>query len=75
MWVREHRDEVHEYTNTSDPVPDGSTAEVRRWLNSYKGTVTKQLREAAEGEGEAEPVEGADPDGDTDIGGGASEGE
>jgi len=46
--VREYRDAIHEYTDTSDPVPDGSLHDVREWLDRYKPVVTKQLR--ADGE-------------------------
>lgn len=55
IYVREHRDVIHEHTDIDEPIPDGSAAEVRDWLDSYKGTVTRQLgesdtTEAAEGE-------------------------
>lgn len=46
-FVRERREEIHEHTDTSDPIPDSdSLAAVRDWLASYKGTVTRQLGES-----------------------------
>lgn len=48
-WVREHRDQLNEHTDTSEPVPDGSLAEVRDWIRRYKGTVTRQLDDAVPG--------------------------
>jgi hypothetical protein len=48
-FVREHREAIHGHTETSDPIPDGSLAEVRRWLESYKGTVTRQLNDESPG--------------------------
>jgi len=49
-FVREHREEIHEYTDTNDPVPDGSLHEVRQWLDRFKSTVTRQLGENAKSE-------------------------
>jgi hypothetical protein len=48
-FVREHREEIHDHTDTSEPIPDGSLAEVRHWLDSYKGTVTRQLNDDSPG--------------------------
>jgi len=45
-FVRNYRDEIHEHTDLSDPIPDGSLAEVRHWMGRYKGTVTRQLGES-----------------------------
>jgi len=44
-WVRENRDELNDATELSEPVPDGSVFEIRRWLERYKGTVTRQLND------------------------------
>lgn len=45
-FVREHRDVIHEYTSTSDDIPDKSLFEVRQWLTTYKATVSRQLNDA-----------------------------
>jgi hypothetical protein len=42
-WVREHREAIHDHTDTSDRVPEGELHEVRDWLSRFKGEVTKQL--------------------------------
>lgn len=46
QWVHNHRDEIHEYVDTSEPIPSGGVAAVSRWLDRFKGTVTKQLDDA-----------------------------
>lgn len=47
--VREYSDDLNEHLNTAEPVPDSDSLwKVRRWLERYKSTVTKQLREAAD---------------------------
>ena len=48
-FVRQHRQAIMEHTNTDAPIPAGSLAEVRRWLDRYKGTVTRQLNDDADG--------------------------
>lgn len=52
VWVREHREEIHEHTDTSDPIPDKGPFHVRQWLERYRSVVTKQLRADDEGESE-----------------------
>lgn len=42
-WVREHREFIHEHTDVDEPIPSGALSKVRRWLNDYKGVVTRQL--------------------------------
>jgi len=45
-FVRQHRDALAEHTNTDDPIPeDGTAADLRAWLGTYKATVTRQLGE------------------------------
>ena len=48
--VREYRDDLAEYVDTGEPVPDESAAlaEFARWLDAYKGTVTRQLNDDAD---------------------------
>lgn len=58
-WVLEHRDEIHEHTDTDDPVPTSGMFDVRQWLDSYKGVVTRQLT----------PEDGETPTADDDEGG------
>jgi len=49
-WVRQHASELSEHTNTSEPIPtNGSLFDVRQWLKDYKGTVTRQLNDDADG--------------------------
>jgi hypothetical protein len=48
-WVREHRDELHEHIDTSEDIPDGPIYEVEAWLDRFKGTVTRQLNDDADG--------------------------
>lgn len=43
-WVRAHRDDLHEHTDTSEPIPSGGVAAVADWLSRYKATVTTQLK-------------------------------
>lgn len=50
-WVRDNREAIHEHTDLSEPIPDGSKGEVRKWLKSYKGTVTRQLNPDTDGDG------------------------
>jgi len=64
-WVRARREDIHEHTSTSDPIPNGSLFEVEQWLNSYKGTVTRQLNDSEDG---------TDPTDDADDGEGESDG-
>lgn len=59
-WVMEHRDELHEHTNTSDPIPASSIFDVRQWLSSYKPTVTRQLNDDADG---TDPTDDRDDEG------------
>jgi hypothetical protein len=49
VWVRKNADAIEEHTDTSDPVPDGSVFEIRRWLDKYKPVVTRQLNDDSEG--------------------------
>lgn len=49
-FVREHRDAIHEYTATSEEIPDKSLFEVRQWLTKYKATVSRQLNDAVDDE-------------------------
>jgi len=56
-FVREYREAIHEHTDTADPIPDGSLAAVRRWMNRYKSVVTKQLRD-----GETTNPDAAEPE-------------
>jgi len=56
-WVRNRREEIHEHTDTSDEIPNGSLFEVRQWLQSYKGTVTRQLNDD---EGGTDPTDSAE---------------
>jgi len=51
----EHADALNEHTDTSERVPVSSIYDVRQWMDSYKATVTRQLREAA---GETDNGEG-----------------
>jgi len=46
-WIMEHADELNTHTDTSERVPVSSIYDVRQWMDSYKSTVTRQLREAA----------------------------
>lgn len=56
-WVRDHREAIAEHTDTSDPLPppNANLWRYRRWLASYKGTVTRQLK-----------ADGGDADGASD---------
>jgi hypothetical protein len=45
-WVREHREAIQEHTDIDEPIPNGALSKVRRWLNDYKGVVTRQLPDA-----------------------------
>lgn len=47
--VRQYREEIHDHTNTSDEIPDGSLFDVRQWLRRYRGTVTRQLSDGENG--------------------------
>jgi hypothetical protein len=62
-FVREYADEIEQHTDTADPVPDGTLFDVRQWLDSYKGTVTRQLNDSEEG---TDPTDDAD-DGESDT--------
>lgn len=64
-WVRENRDEIHDQTNTSEAIPDGSIYEVRQWLQSYKGAVTRQLQPDDDPDADADDSTDADGDGET----------
>lgn len=48
-FVREYREEIHEHTDLSEPIPEGSLFEVRKWLDSYKGVVTRQIDDDSPG--------------------------
>jgi hypothetical protein len=48
-FVRSHREAIHDHTDTEAPIPDGSLYQVRQWLDSYKGTVTRQLNDDTDG--------------------------
>jgi hypothetical protein len=48
-FVREYADEIEQHTDTADPVPEGTLFDVRQWLESYKGTVTRQLNDDEDG--------------------------
>jgi hypothetical protein len=44
-FVRNYAEEIAQYINTEDPIPEGdSLAATRRWLERYRGTVTRQLK-------------------------------
>jgi len=43
-WVRENADRIDAAVDTSEPVPTGELAEVRRWTDRFKSTVTTQLQ-------------------------------
>jgi hypothetical protein len=45
-WVRENREAIQEHTDIDEPIPNGALSKVRRWLNDYKGVVTRQLPDA-----------------------------
>jgi len=47
-FVREHREAIHQHTDTDEEIPNGSLAEVRGWLDDYKGVVTRQLPDPVE---------------------------
>lgn len=47
--IREYRDELNAHIDTAEEIPDGSLFEVREWLGRFKGTVTRQLNDAAAG--------------------------
>ena len=47
MWIRNHREAIHEHTDTSEPIPDASAYQVREWVDRYGSVVTRQLKEAA----------------------------
>jgi len=49
-WIMEHADALNEHTDTSERVPVSSIYDVRQWMDSYKATVTRQLREAVDGD-------------------------
>lgn len=51
-FVLEHRDEIHEHTDTSEPIPESGMHAVRSWLKSYKGVVTRQLKPDSEDGGD-----------------------
>lgn len=44
-WVRANRQEIMDAVDIDDPVPDGSLHDIRRWMDSYKSTVSRQLNE------------------------------
>lgn len=64
VWVRKHRDSIHDHTTTSDPVPDAGTHAVREWLSKYMGTVTSQLSPDGESADEDAETDAADVEGD-----------
>ena len=49
VWVRKNREAINEHTDLSEPVPDASNAEMQRYLDRYKGTITRQLNDTVEG--------------------------
>lgn len=51
-YVRNRRDEIQEHTSIEEPIPQGSLYEVRGWLDSYMGVVTKQLGDKSNTEGD-----------------------
>jgi hypothetical protein len=56
-FVRNYAEEIGEYINTDEPIPEGdSLAATRRWLERYRGTVTRQLK----------PESGETPTGDAE---------
>jgi hypothetical protein len=61
QFYREHRDEfaahLSETTANKMPSPDASTYEWRQWLESHKGTVTRQLNDSEDG---TDPTDEAD---------------
>lgn len=61
-YVREHREAIHAHTDLNEPIPDGSLAQVRRWLDSYKGTVTRQLRAEDDESGESDMADDTEGD-------------
>ena len=42
-FVLEHRDQLAEHIDTSEPIPTSGTFAIRQWLEAYMGVVTKQL--------------------------------
>lgn len=56
-FVLEHREELADHTDTSDPIPTSSIYEVRQWLKNYSGTVTRQLNDDEDG---TDPTDDAD---------------
>lgn len=64
-FVREYADEIEAHTDTSDPVPDGTLFDVRQWLDSYKGTVTRQLDDSADGTDPHNDTSDTDENGET----------
>jgi hypothetical protein len=66
-FVRNYREEIHEHTDTEDPIPDGSLFQVRQWLDSYKGVVTRQLNDDTDG------TDPKDQEPDTDADGAAGD--
>ena len=58
QWVIDARDQLAEYTDTADPIPRRK-ADLGDWMDRYKPTVTRQLREAAsEEEDGGTPLDG-----------------
>ena len=69
-FVREYRDEIDAHTETKEPIPvNGSLAEIRRWLDSYKGVVTRQLNDDSDGtdpqDAEDTTSDDAEPEGES----------
>jgi hypothetical protein len=58
QWVVDARDQLMAYCDLSEPIPRRKS-ELSAYLSRYKSTITKQLQDAAEPEGES------DEDGET----------
>jgi len=65
--IAEHRDAINEYTNLSEPVPNGSNHEIRAWLDRFKGTVTRQLNDSVDGTDPHDEAEDAETPTDADT--------
>lgn len=59
-FVQVHADAIDEHTDIDEPVPPSRDAATADWLDRYKGTVTRQLNDAADG---ADPHDEEESDG------------
>jgi hypothetical protein len=46
--IRNHREALLEHLDVDDPIPTGSLADIRDWMDRYASVVSKQLNPEAD---------------------------